>query len=98
MAYQTTMKKDSALLSKIPWTRCQLIVTKPDDIRRYMYGHKYTEKEIEIVFMYRQKKMNCEYTRRCREKLQKLKDEKDRLVKSKEELLNEIDDLRSQMI
>ena len=89
-------QKFATLLNKIPWTESELADTKLDPIRRYMYGHQFPEVEIQLVLTYRQKKMNCEYTRRCREKIQKMKQEKYDLTKAKQELLKEIEDLKYQ--
>lgn len=89
-------QKIVTLLTKIPWTESELPDTKLDPIRRFMYGNQFSEVDIQLVLMHRQKRMNCEYTRRCREKLQKMKQEKDDLTKTKQELLKEIEDLKSQ--
>ena len=86
----------ATLLNKIPWTESELAVTKLDLIRRYMYGHQFSEVELQLILKCRQKRMNCGYTEKCRMKLKKLQQEKDDLNKAKQELLEEIEDLKYQ--
>ena len=89
-------KKDAELIKTLPWTELQLAYTKLEPIRRYMYGNKYSEEELDKVMKIRQKKMNCEYTRRCREKLTQMIEERKKLVKIKEDLLKEISELKDE--
>ena len=87
-------KNDAQLMNSIPWTELQLAYTKLEEIRRFMYGNKYTDKELERVLVIRQKRMNCEYTRRCRDKLKNIIKERDGLAKMKEDLLKEISEFK----
>ena len=88
-------QRKTELINSLPWTELQLAHTKLEKVRRYMYTNNYSDADVETVLKVRQKRMNCVYTGRCRNKLKEMVQEREELVKIKENLLKEITELKS---